>query len=293
MALPQCPNCHAALLLAGNQRYCPSCGWNRQGAIAALRGNLRMIPLGILMFAGMAAFFIFRWHFRNPIQIAIFTVGPAFGILLQYILARRSLAKLEATPVSATRPAAAGAELTGGRSDSTDGNIEPTAEESAKYQALLRSSRPREVRMSSRGYFGIIAGSIFGVGMAVSFGLHSYSLWARSQSFARFHGSDWVVAMLGVLLMLVPFGMWSGQKKEVDLLENGEVTLGKVTRQWSNKDGSFIECNFTDWSGQTHKLLATDTTRKLYSGMAVPMFYDRENPRRALAYCATLHEVVI
>jgi len=27
-------------------------------------------------------------------------------------------------------------------------------------------------------------------------------------------------------------------------------------------------------------------------GMTVPVFYDRENPSRQVAYCSTLHEVV-
>jgi hypothetical protein len=70
------------------------------------------------------------------------------------------------------------------------------------------------------------------------------------------------------------------------------VALAKVTRQWSDRNSSSIECEFKDFSGQVHKMIAADNTRKLFESMAVPVFYDRENPTRQIAYCATLHEIV-
>src|SRR6266852_3968703 len=104
MTSPQCPNCQGATRLAGNQRYCPSCGWNRDAAIATLRGNLKMMPFGVVVFVGFVAFMVRGWHFRNPTQIAIFAGVPAIGILLNYIYARKNLATLEAMPGSSARP---------------------------------------------------------------------------------------------------------------------------------------------------------------------------------------------
>lgn len=296
MALPQCPNCHAIARRAGNQLYCASCGWNRDGAIAVLRGNLKMMPLGVVVFFGFTAFMIRGWHFRNPIQIAIFCCVPAFGMLLNYVFAKRSLATLEALPTPAPRPAGASdgsAMGIRGRTSSAAEGVQQSPETSAKYQALLRTSRPREIRMSSSGKFGIIAGTLFSLGLATAFGAHVYTKWALHQSFVRFHTEDWVVGGIGALLLLVPYGIWRGQRKECDLLENGDVALANVTRQWSgDKGSSSIECEFKDSSGQVRNFSGFDNTRSLFVGMTVPVFYDRENPARQVAYCATAHEVV-
>ena len=294
MPAPQCPNCHGATRFAGNHPYCPNCGWNRDVAIANLRGSLKMMPVGVIAFAGFAAFMIRGWHFRNPIQIAIFAGFPAFAILFNYIFARNSLAKLEAMPAPAARPEAAsgGSGFAGGRSEGGDTGLASSAEASAKYQALIRASLPREIRMSLRGRFGIIGAIVFSWGIAIATGLHVYTLWVPQHSFVRFRGGDWITAAVGMLLLLVPYGVWRGQVKECDLLENGEVALAKVIRQWSDKNGASIECEFKDFSGQPHKLIASDTSRTLYEGMSVPVFYDRDNPNRQIAYCATLHEVV-
>jgi len=288
---------HAATKVAGNQRYCPSCGWNRDAAIASLRGTIKMMPFGVIVFIGFTAFVMRGWHFRNPMQIAIFAGVPAFGILLNYIYARKNLATLEAMPAPATRPRAASDDSTfgaGARQAGADGDLEPTAEANAKYQALMRTSRPREIRMSSQGKFGVIAGLLMSLGFAAAIGFHLYTKWVPRQSFVRFQPGDWAMAGFGALLLLLPFGIWRGQKTECDLLENGEVALAKVTRQWSNSNnnGSSIECEFKDFSGQVHKMIAVDNSTKLLMSMSVPVFYDRDNPTRQVAYCATLHEIV-
>lgn len=296
MAVPQCPECRAVTKLAGNQRYCPSCGWNRDAAIASLRGALKMMPLGVIVFAGFAAFMFRGWHFRNPIQIAIFAVVPAIGIVLNYVYARKNLATLEAMPAPATRPKLDSDDSGFGsstREAGTDADLKPSAEANAQYQALMRTSRPRQIRMSSQGKFGVIAGLLMSLGFGAVIGMHLYTKWALRQSFVRFQPGDWAIGGFGALLLLLPFGIWRGQKTECDLLENGEVALAQVTRQWSgNKNSSSVECEFKDFSGQVHKVIATDNTRKLYQSMTVPVFYDRDNPTRQVAYCATLHEVV-
>jgi len=284
MALPECPKCHATAKLAGNLPYCASCGWNRDAAIRALRGNLKMMPVGIAVFGLFIVFVLRGWHFRNPTQIAIFLGAPPVAFLLNYIFMSRNLAKLEAMPAPAMAP----------KDDSARGaaEVEPTPEASAQYQALLRSSRPREIRMSSQGKFGVIAGLLMAVGFAVAIGFNLHTKWALHQSFVRFQTSDWAMGGFGALLALLPFGIWRGQKKECDLLENGDVVLAKVTRQWRNQNSSYIECEFKDFAGQVHTITGPDNTRKLFQGMSVPVFYDRENPKRAMAGSSTLHEVV-
>jgi hypothetical protein len=258
---------------------------------------MKMMPFGVLMFVGFVAFMVRGWHFRNPIQIAIFCAVPAFGMLVNYVYARRNIATLGALSVRAVRPGAAPADSTHGdraRVDGTDTDLAPSAEATAKYQALMRTTCPRQIRMSWQGKFGIIMGSLMALGFAAVIGLQLYNKWVPRQSFVRFQTGDWVMAAIGALLLLVPYGIWRGQRTECDLLENGEVALAKVTRQWTgDKNSSSIECEYKDFSGQVHKLIATDNTRNLLQSMSVPVFYDRDNPKRQVAYCATLHEVVV
>jgi len=255
-----------------------------------------MMPFGVVVFAGFAAFMVRGWHFRNPMQIAIFCGVPAFGTLVKYIYARKNLATLEAMSAPATRPRAASDDSAFGanvREAGAETDLEPSAEANAKYQALLRTARPREIRMSSQGKFGVIAGLLMSLGFTAAIGLHLYTKWVPRQSFGRFEPSDWAMSGFGALLLLLPFGIWRGQKTECDLLENGEVALAKVTRQWTNRNSSSIECEFKDFSGQVHKVIAVDNSKKLLQSMSVPVFYDRDNPKRQVAYCATLHEVGI
>ena len=292
MALPQCPECHTTAKRAGNLLYCANCGWNRDAAIKALQLNLKMMPVGILVFVGFVVFVVRGWKFHNPIQLAFFFSVPVIGLLLNFIFTRVNLSKLQALPAPKPRPAAATDEA-GGFAPPAEGNFESSPEASAQYQALLRTSRPREIRMSSQGKFGVIAGSLMALGFAGAIGSQVYTKWALHQSFARFQGGDWAMAGFGALLLLLPYGIWRGQKAECDLLENGEVALAKVTQQWTgNKNSASIECEFKDSSGQVRKLVSPDNTRKLYQGMSVPVFYDCENPKRQVAYCGTLHEVV-
>lgn len=306
---PECPVCHKATALANSQRYCAACGWNVESAITAIRSSLLMMPFGMLMFAGFIAFMISRWHFRNKYQIAIFCIVPVFGILVNLISMQRALGRLLALKETMPAAIAKAAVLSSGAGlgvglrklfDQGDvnssvgaaGAATPTPELSGEQQALLRMSRPREIRMSSSGKFGLTAAVLMAVGFATAIGVRSYSVWVPTQSFVRFHTGDWMTVGFGLLLALLPYGIWRGQVKECDLLENGEIAIARVIRQWSSK-GSSIECEYQDFTGQTRKYMGPDNTGKLLQGMTVPVFYDRDNPSRQVAYCSTLHKVVV
>jgi hypothetical protein len=246
------------------------------------------------MFIAFGYFVMFR-HLRhvNPNGALVILAFPAAIIVLAYFLSLRRLHQLESLPNPVAPPRLSSA-VEAGAAASDAPQIAGDLEPSAKDQALLRTSRPREIRMSARGKFGIAAATIFALGIAAAIFIHLYTLWIPKQSFARFATSDWFTLGVGFLLALVPYGVWRGQVKECDLLENGEVVLGKVTRQWNdNKNGSSIEYNFTDYQGQSHTLTAFDNSNSLYVGMPVPVFYDRDNPKRAIASCASLHRVVV
>jgi xanthosine utilization system XapX-like protein len=253
-----------------------------------------MLPVGAVMMVG---FIFFATHFlrvRNPVQIAIFCIVPVIGISVNYIVMRRARNRLGAFSALAMRAGAAtavrapgvGAVLSGGASEAA---IEPSAED----KALLRTSRPREIKMAKRGKFSLAVAALVVVTFGTPLGVHLYGEWARTLSFATFQTKDWGVVGGFILLLLLPVGIWRSQVRECDLLENGEVALGKIVRQWKDdKNNSSVAYEFSDSSGQTHKGMGFDYSGKLYEGMSLPVFYDRENPKRQIAYCSTMHEIV-
>lgn len=166
-------------------------------------------------------------------------------------------------------------------------------EPSAQLQALLRTSRPREIRLSKRGRFSLPVALLGVLGFAAIFGLHLYTIWERKLSLAAFSAGDWVIAVIVALLLMLPYTMWRSQVRECDLLENGEVALATVVRQWkSDRSSSSVDYEFKDFQGETRRGGGLDYTEQLFEGMRVAVFYDRDNPKRQIAACSTLHEVV-
>ena len=292
MVAPPCPLCHGATRFAGNRPYCPSCGWNRGAALADLRSGLATLPIGIFLMGSFVFFMVRFFHFRNPYQIAIFTIFPAIGILINYIVSRRSLARLQSLPALVMR-AATVPNNPFAPSAALAANSSAVIEPSTQQQALLRTSRPREIRMSMRGRISLPLALVGVLGFAAIFGLHLYTVWARKHSFAVFTVGDWVIAAIVALLLFLPYTMWRSQVRECDLLENGEVALATVVRQWKgDKGSSSIEYEFKDFQGENRKGMGFDYTNKLFEGMPVAVFYDRDNPQRQIPACATYHEVV-
>jgi hypothetical protein len=292
MVAPPCPLCHGATRFGGNKPYCPNCGWNRDAALADIRSSQFALPIGIFLMGGFV-FFLFRFlHFRNPHQIAIFTAFPAIGILINYFVSRRSLARFESLPAPMMH-AATGPSNSFTRSAPVACKSSAVIEPSVQQQALLRTSRPREIRMSMRGRVSLPLALVGVLGFAAIFGLHLYTVWARKLSFAVFSTGDWVIAAIVAFLLLLPFTMWRAQVRECDLLKNGEVALAKVVRQWqSDKSSSSIEYEFKDFQGETRRGIGFDYKERLFEGMPVAVFYDRNNPKRQIPACATYHEVV-
>ncbi len=257
-----------------------------------------MLPVGAVMMFG---FFFFMIHFlrlRNPMQIAIFCAVPIIGISVNYVVAKRAMSRLEALPAPVMRAGGAAVLAPGDDAFSSGGmragsGPDTGFEPSAQDKALLRTSRPREIQMAMRGKLSVTVTALVVATFGTALGVHLYGEWARRLSFATFHGKDWGMAAGFIFLLLLPVGMWRSQVRECDLLENGEVAIGKIVRQWRNdKSNSSVEYEFSDYQGQTHQGAGFDYSGKLYEGMSVPVFYDRDNPKRQIAYCATMHEIV-
>jgi hypothetical protein len=59
-----------------------------------------MLPIGFVMMGSFVFFMVHFWRFRNPYQIAMV---PTVGILINYVVMKRALSKLEALPAPTTR----------------------------------------------------------------------------------------------------------------------------------------------------------------------------------------------
>lgn len=290
MLMRDCPNCHGRVSYANRTPYCAKCGWNRDSALSSAQMSMNSLPIGILMFGGFIAFMIFGWHFRNPAQIAIFAIVPTVGILVNYISTKRTIRRLKAMPSSlAAAPTSTAASVTAAS------NAASTISDAsrAENEALLHTPRPRPIRMAKRGKINIAVGVFAALVFAAIPGAYLYKAWSRSLSLSAFAGKDWLMVGIMCLLLLIPYGIWRSQVKECALLQKGEIAIGRITRQsTSNQNSSSVFYDFTDIRGQTHSSAGIDYTQKLFDGMTVPVFYDTDNPKRNVAYCATLHEVV-
>jgi hypothetical protein len=215
--------------------------------------------------------------------MALFFAIPVFAFLFSYRVTRRNLNRLLALPPPQVDAGAISSEAVTGSGGQA---LSP------EYQALLDIRPPRRVRMARRATMNLL----LPMGIVVIFEAiivgHLFFTWDRAHSFAIFETRDWAAVVLGVLLLFVPLSAWRAQARERDLLENGEIALARVTKQWSVRNGASIVYEFTDSRGEERRQGGFDYTGKLFEGASVPVFYDRENPKRQVAACSALHEVV-
>jgi hypothetical protein len=93
------------------------------------------------------------------------------------------------------------------------------------------------------------------------------------------------IAVFGFMMLIVI----SRQKR---LLGEGEFAVGIVTKQWAARNGPNIRYEFSTPAGEHFSGVSADGSRKLSVGMSVPIFYDRQNPKKHLALCASFYEVM-
>jgi hypothetical protein len=108
--------------------------------------------------------------------------------------------------------------------------------------------------MAKRGKLSLAVTVLVVVTFGTVLGAHLYGEWARTVSFATFQAKDWAMAAGLIVLLPLPVGMWRSQVRECDLLENGEVAMGKIARRWNDdKNNASVEYEFSDHQGQTRK----------------------------------------
>ncbi len=293
MTLRECPVCHQKTAFASSTVYCPHCGWNRDAAISGIKMSMNAIPLAIFMFGALAAFAYWGMKFNRAPQSMAFILFPAAFIPFNYFWLKRKMAKLKAMQFPAGVPVTP-SNFSYPHGAAGCSSAIPTYTPGAQDAVLLNLPAPRQIRLakSSQLFKWVVGLSLAPIFVVIAVNL--YQDWARTSSFAGLGRRDLIMAGAAGGLILLAVGIWRSQRRECDLLEHGEVVMGCVVQQWSDqKQGSTVEYEFTDFLGHTHRARTFDRTMRLYPGMPVPVFYDRDNPKRQIAYCAALHEVIL
>jgi hypothetical protein len=279
----ECAQCHAPAAMAMGQAYCPLCGWNREAAEKRTRFLLRLLPVLVIGFDAPLMIWVLTGHIQ-PAGLAFFAALAIVPVVLVVLTLRGTLRKVSA----ASRPVAAFAAPSG-----TSGIAAPNEAAAEQYRLLLELPRPRPVRMTRRGRMSVavIAGAV------LMFGLALVAMTLLQPPAARRNGPPpsraLVIALPLGLLTAMALVMQRALARERELLGEGEVVMGRVTKQWTARNGSGIRYEFTTASGETISRMTTDFARQLSEGMTVPVFYDLLEPKKQVALCAAFYEVVL
>jgi len=283
MPAVECPQCQAPTAMALGQAYCPQCGWNREAAEKRTRVLLRLLPVLVILFDAPLIIWVLAGH-AQPGALGLFAALAIVPVVLVVLLLRGTLRKVSAAP----NPAASQANASGAGGIAA---ANPAAAE--QYRLLLELPRPRPVRMTRRGKTSVL---VIAVAFLV-FALALITMLALQPAPPRQGSSPPPLALvfglpLGVLALMA-LVMQRAMARERELLGNGEVVMGRVTKQWAARNGSGIQYEFTTSSGETISRMTTDFSRQLSQGMSVLVFYDPFKPKKQVALCSALYEVVV
>jgi hypothetical protein len=269
--------------MAMGQAYCPQCGWNREEAEKRTRFLLRLLPVLVIGFDAPLVIWVLTGHLQ-PGGLVFFAALAIVPVVLVVLTLRGTLRKVSAAP----HPVAAFA--ASARSGDVAAPNEAAAEQ---YRLLLELPRPRPVRMTRRGKMSV---TVIAAAVLV-FGLVLVAMALLQPPAARGNSAPpsraLVIALPLGLLTAIALVMQRVLARERELLGEGEAVMGRVTKQWTARNGSGIRYEFTTASGETISRMTTDFARQLMEGMTVPVFYDPLEPKKQVALCAAFYEVVL
>jgi hypothetical protein len=276
-----CPRCGTPIerprLGYQNKPFCARCGWNLERAELAVSGKnyaTKLVPIGIATaaFIGVLA----ATQAENPF---LFLIPLAFG----------SVVLIPLWSSISMRKAVAAAKLTANPSLAlTQPPLDPL------LQQLQVMPRPRRVRFRVPGALStvLVLTVVLGIGglwLATSLKTN------RSTGNVRVRSNPtgiFVVPIVFVVLLVVPYFR---DKRNLPLMRDGELALGKVTYQENMSQGkssySRIGYEFKTSSGQLIRDQAKDLTFSVFEDMVIPVFYDAMNPARNVTPCATYLQV--
>lgn len=261
--------------------YCARCGWNRDAAERRYVRVQWVLPLLILIFdfMGIVALGIERHDWPGAI---LFATLPTLLLGFVYAGVRQGLARMRA-PIGASADDTASF----AQAPERDG----TAEKSEEYAFLLSLATPRPVRLSRRGrrVVNLLLLFVFGVEAFLAWTLHG--VWYRGQVMAQSRAPEIFLIAFMILIAALPFFMRRGMVRDLRLMENGALAVGRVTEQRDVRNASTIQYEFEDATGKTVSASANDLTRLFLAGMSIPVFYEAQNSKHNVAACASLFEI--
>jgi hypothetical protein len=165
----------------------------------------------------------------------------------------------------------------------------------AEWDIWLGLPRPRLVRMQKGQRFWVAL--IFGAMIAVSTILLGALLteWESHPTKRTMTTDIWTAVPFIAMGIFLPLLMHISLKSDRRLLRSGEVTIGRVTGvRIGRKRSRIVTYEFLDCSGRLITTSCPDNTRSFSEGMAIPVFFNSENPESdQIALCGTPYEVAI
>ena len=279
----ECPECHMPSANALGKTYCPQCGWNREAAEKQTRLLLKLLPVLVIVFDAPLIVWIFIGR-AEILMLALFGLLAIVPAILVVLVVR---GKVRLGIMTGETPKAVTAHA-GATTISA-----PTEEVAEQYAVIAEMSRPRTVRMSRQGKRNvtvIILATLAFVGGLIAI------IKAQPQASPRnaIPVSGPVVYILPLALAMVIAGLLlRALEQQSQLLSNGDLAMARVTRQWNSRNGYGIHYEFTTPAGEIFSRMTTDNARELSVGMTVPIFYDRQSPKKQVALCASSYEIVL
>jgi hypothetical protein len=156
--------------------------------------------------------------------------------------------------------------------------------------------RPRPVRFNGTARMALWTTRVIPIGLGY-WGIHDLVLpnspiglaeeWPMK---ARLYGS--VILAIGIALWFLMEKSLE-RKEERDLVQNGEVALARVTGPVSLSLTPGVTYEFSDGYGNIVQGRGRDIERRCREGSYVLVFYQSDEPRKALPLCGTNYEVAI
>ncbi len=98
---------------------------------------------------------------------------------------------------------------------------------------------------------------------------------------------------LCVVLIVASVVMSLVYVRQKRLVSEGELAIGRVMGlAGSSRVGRYLRYEFKTGGGEWLSDIAWYNFPILSAGMSLPVFYDRDNPRKKVALCGSLYEVV-
>jgi len=171
----------------------------------------------------------------------------------------------------------------------------PDAQTLAHFERVCSLERPRPVQLNQEARHARTVVRILPVGLwliaihDMLFADHPICLGAHGPVEARL-ASAFFFGCGALMWFNLPFGL--RDKRQLSLMKNGKIALGRVTGPSSRPVNQGITYEFADWQGSTVQGRGADIHGMLNEDDYVLVLYDPQKTQESIALCATYYEFV-